>query len=195
MKKDRFVAFYDAIMAIIMTIVVLEFVVPEGTTWADLNVFGFQLLAYALSFFWLGTMWVNQHSVWHHVETVSRAIIFVNLFTLFFSSMIPFLTVYVGRNIGEKVPQVLFGADVMLIILCNLISTELLAKHNDELKKRIKMLRQTMIIDEVIKIIGILIGVSLFPQAVMIATFLSIIFLAIIFSMRKRKRKKMQGNT
>ena len=194
MKKDRFVAFYDAVMAIIMTIVVLEFVVPDGATWADLNVFWFQLLAYALSFFFLGTMWVNQHSVWNHVETVSRAILFVNLFTLFFSSMIPFLTVYVGRNIGEKVPQLLYGIDVIMIILCNYISTELLAKQNDELKKRIKMLRKTMVIDESIKIIGVIIGLSLFPQAVMIATFLSIIFLAIIFSIRKRKRKKMQGN-
>ena len=190
MKKDRFVAFFDAVMAIIMTIVVLEFVIPSGATWADLNVFWFQLLAYALSFFWLGTMWINLHSVWNHVETVSRAILFVNMFTLFFSSMIPFFTVYMGRNIGEKVPQVLFGVDVMLIVLCNFISTELLARKNTALKKRIKMLRETYIIDELIKVIGIVIGIVLFPPTVMISTFVSVVFLAIVFSIRKRKYHK-----
>ena len=82
MTKDRFVAFFDAIMAIIMTIVVLEFVVPSGTSWADLDVFWFQLLVYALSFFWLGTMWINLHSTWNHVKIITRPILFVNLFTI-----------------------------------------------------------------------------------------------------------------
>ena len=60
-------------------------------------------MVYALSFFWLGTMWINLHSTWNHVQIITRPILFVNLFTLFFSSLIPFLTVYVGRNINEAV--------------------------------------------------------------------------------------------
>ena len=56
MKKERFSAFYDAIMAIIMTIAVLEFKVPTGANWSDLESIGCQILVYALSFFWLGMM-------------------------------------------------------------------------------------------------------------------------------------------
>jgi len=186
MKKDRFVAFFDAVMAIIMTIVVLEFVVPDGSKWEDLGTLWFQILAYALSFFWLGTFWINIHSVWHHVETVTRAVLHVNLAMLFFSSMIPFFTVYVGRNIGEKVPQMLFGIDIILIVLCNAISTELLAKRNEEIKKRIKLLRFSAIIDEATKVIGIIIGMTLYPPAVMISTFLSVILLTVIFTVAKK---------
>lgn len=189
MKKDRFVAFFDAVMAIIMTIVVLEFVIPSGTTWADLDVFWFQLLVYALSFFWLGTMWINLHSTWHHVEIITRPILFVNLFTLFFSSLIPFLTVYVGRNISAQVPQLLYGIDAILIILCNQISAELLARENEDIKNRIKMLRSAVAIDETIKLAGVIIGAFLLPQAVLVSTFVSMIFLLIIFSYRKKKRK------
>ena len=190
MKKDRFVAFFDAIMAIIMTIVVLEFVIPEGTSWADLNTLGFQLLVYALSFFWLGTMWINLHSTWNHVETVSRPVLFVNLFTLFFSSLIPFFTVYVGRHITEKIPQLLYGIDVMLIILCNQISAELLAKHNEAVHKRIGMLRKAVSVDECIKLFGIVVGVTVFPPAVMIATFFSMIFLLAAFGYRRKIKER-----
>ena len=180
MKKDRFVAFFDAIMAIVMTIVVLEFVMPGGAGWDDLSLFWFQLLAYALSFFYLGTMWINLHSVWHHVETISRPILFVNLFMLFFASLIPFLTVYVGKNLGEKVPQVLFGADV-------------LGRHNEELGKRLHMLRKAIAVDESIKIAGIAIGLFAFPPAVMISTFVSMVSLIIAFGIRKKKRAKNCG--
>ena len=191
MTKDRSVAFFDAVMAIIMTIVVLEFVVPSGTSWADLDVFWFQLMVYALSFFWLGTMWINLHSTWNHVKIITRPILFVNLFTLFFSSLIPFLTVYVGRNINEAVPQILYGTDVMLIILCNQISAELLAKKNEDIKDRINMLRTAVVIDETIKLAGVIIGALILPQAVMISTFISMMFLLIIFSYIKKKRRNM----
>ena len=121
MKKDRFVAFFDAVMAIIMTIVVLEFVIPGGAEWKDLNVFWFQLMAYALAFFWLGTMWINLHSVWHHVETVSREILFVNLFTLFFSSLVPFLTVYQTKIIRTSRKKRLYAAFRLIFLAVHLV--------------------------------------------------------------------------
>lgn len=63
MKKDRFVAFFDAIMAIIMTIAVLQFAVPAGAKWSDLGDLGFQVLVYAMSFFWLGMLWISIHNM------------------------------------------------------------------------------------------------------------------------------------
>ena len=190
MKKDRFIAFFDAVMAIIMTIGVLEFVIPSGAGWKDLDVFWFQLIAYAISFFWLSTMWINLHSIWNHVERVTRGILFINMFTLFFSSMIPFLTVYLGRNLLEQVPQILYGTDVILIIICNFISNELLAKYNPELKKRIVKLRVAVVIDESIKILGVIVGTFGFPPAILISVFFSAIFLAIVFGIHKKRKQK-----
>ena len=68
MRKDRFTAFFDAILAIIMTLIVLEFVIPNGTEWSDLGTLWFQIIAYAISFFWLGGMWINIHYLWHDAE-------------------------------------------------------------------------------------------------------------------------------
>ena len=190
MKKDRFVAFFDAIMAIIMTIVVLEFVIPNGTKWSDLSVLWTQILAYALSFFWLGQMWINIHGTWTKVENVSRSVLFVNITMLFFASMIPYFVVYVGSNINEKLPQLLYGVDVMIIVLINQISAELLSKENEELKPVVKKTRVFVLIDESIKVIGLIIGMTVYPPAVMIAVFTAMIVLAVLFGLQNKKLKK-----
>lgn len=188
MKKDRFVAFFDAIMAIIMTIVVLSFAQPSGTNWSDLKGLGVEVIVYALSFFWLGMMWINIHTIWHNVETITRPIIWVNMFMLFFSSMIPFLVVYVGNNIGEKIPQLLYGIDVICVTVCNQISAELLKKLNPSLKPEVIRLRKGIAIDLCVKIAGIVIGMTVFPPAVMISVFVAMICLVVEFSIMNKKR-------
>lgn len=193
MNKDRFVAFFDAIMAIIMTIVVLEFVIPNGTNWSDLGVLGYQVIAYAMSFFWLGGMWINIHGIWHDVNTIDRGVLWTNIAMLFFSSMIPFLVVYVGRNINEAVPQLLYGIDVLCITILNELSVELLAKHHDCVKKEIKSFRLSIGIDLLIKCVGIIIGITVFPLAIMISVLIAMIFL-VVFRTIKEKRKTVAEN-
>ena len=179
MSKDRFVAFFDAIMAIIMTIVVLEFVIPSGTNWSDLDVLGYQIFAYAISFFWLGGMWINIHNIWHNVDIIDRSVLWTNIAMLFFSSMIPFLVVYVGRNINEIVPEVLYGMDVLCITVLNEISVELLARHHECVKAKIKSFRLSIIIDISIKVIGIILGITVFPMAILISVIVAMIFLIV----------------
>ena len=84
MRKDRFEAFFDAMMAIIMTIVVLEFAIPHGTAWSDVQKLMFQIVVYAISFFYLGMMWMNIHTLWHNVEYITRSVMWVK-----FSILIP----------------------------------------------------------------------------------------------------------
>ena len=179
MSKDRFVAFFDAIMAIIMTIVVLEFVIPSGTNWSDLGVLGYQVLAYAISFFWLGGMWINIHNIWHNVDIIDRSVIWTNIAMLFFSSMIPFLVVYVGRNINETVPEILYGADVLCITVLNEISVELLARHHECVNAKIKSFRLSIIIDIAVKVVGIIFGITVFPMAILISVIVAMIFLIV----------------
>lgn len=179
MSKDRFVAFFDAIMAIIMTIVVLEFVIPSGTNWSDLDVLGYQIFAYAISFFWLGGMWINIHNIWHNVDIIDRSVLWTNIAMLFFSSMIPFLVVYVGRNINETVPEILYGVDVLCITVLNEISVELLARHHECVKAKIKSFRLSIIIDIAVKVVGIIFGITVFPMAILISVIVAMIFLIV----------------
>ncbi len=187
MKKDRFVAFFDAIMAIIMTIAVLEFAVPNGARWSDLNELAFQVVVYALSFFWLGMMWVNIHNLWNYADYISRPVIVVNIVMLFFSSMIPFLVIYVGRFSDELVPQMLYGIDVICISICNHISSELLIKENPQLKGAVKALRLIDATDMGIKLLGFVIGMTVYPPAVMFSVFIAAVILLLSFFMMKKR--------
>ena len=132
-EKREIFRFFDAIMAIIMTLGIIGFAQPSGTDWSDLEGLGFQILTYAVSFFWLGVLWIHIHTLWHEVEIISKSVIFVNVILLFFSSMIPFLVTYLGKNITETVPQVLYGLDVVIITISNQISSELLKKDNPDI--------------------------------------------------------------
>lgn len=190
MSKDRFVAFFDAIMAIIMTIVVLEFVIPEGTKWSDLSTLGYQVIAYAISFFWLGGMWINIHNLWHGVDTIDRGVLWTNIAMLFFASMIPFLVVYVGRNLAALVPQVLYGIDVLMITICNELSVELLARHHKCVKKQIKSFRISISIDLGIKLVGFIIGITVFPMAIMISVMFAMMFLIVWRTVTERQNRK-----
>ncbi len=189
MSKDRFVAFFDAIMAIIMTIVVLEFVIPDGTKWSDLGTLGYQIIAYAISFFWLGGMWINIHNLWHGVDVVDRGVLWTNIAMLFFSSMIPFLVVYVGRNMNELVPQLLYGADVMLVTVCNWLSIELLARHHQCVKRQLPSFRLSMGIDILIKAVGVVVGVTVYPLAIMISVMVAMVFSVAWRRVYERKHK------
>lgn len=186
MKKDRFSAFFDAIMAIIMTIGVLGFVQPEGTNWSDLKDLSFQVLTYALSFFWLGIMWMNIHTLWHDVKVISKGVMLANLFMLFFASMIPFLTIYLGKNITAIVPQILYGIDVIIISVCNHISCELLKKYNLSLESKIPKARIGLLINISIIVIAIIIGLTVAPSAVMVGIVLALI--CVFVQMIKNRR-------
>ena len=193
MKKDRFVAFFDAIMAIIMTIVVLEFVIPDGTKWSDLSNLGYQVLVYALSFFWLGGMWIGIHNLWHDVDIIDRGVLWVNLAMLFFASMIPFLVVYAGRNLTEAVPQILYGADALVITVLNGLSAELLAKHHDCVKALLPSFRKSVIADFAIKAVGVVIGATVFPLAIMISVLVAMILMIVLRTIAG-KRHEAKGS-
>lgn len=196
MKKDRFVAFFDAIMAIIMTIVVLEFVIPSGTNWEDLESLLFQIIAYGVSFFWLGAMWINIHEIWGRVDLIDRATLWTNIVMLFFASMIPFFTVYFGRNLMEKVPAILYATDVLLLSLTNVISVECLARHNESVKNYLPTFRRNVIIDLLIKSICFIIAFIIFPPATLIGVLGAALYLIIsrFINVKKKTLKKEKNN-
>lgn len=98
MTKNRIEAFSDGVLAIIITIMVLEFKIPESPEWSALSRYLPTFLSYVLSFTYIGIYWGNHHHLLHTVKHVSSGIIWANLNLLFWLSLIPFATGWMGNN-------------------------------------------------------------------------------------------------
>ncbi|MFZ4547097.1 MAG: TMEM175 family protein, partial [Bacteroidales bacterium] len=98
MNKNRLEAFSDGVLAIIITIMVLEIKVPEGAEWKDLLKLTPVFISYVFSFVYIGIYWGNHHHLLHSVKQVSSGIILSNLNLLFWLSLIPFATGWMGEN-------------------------------------------------------------------------------------------------
>src|SRR5205823_11665393 len=98
MTKGRLEAFSDGVIAILITIMVLELKIPHGSDWAALRPVIPALLTYMLSFVFLGIYWNNHHHMFHAVDHVNGKVLWANLHLLFWLSLIPFGTGWVGEN-------------------------------------------------------------------------------------------------
>ena len=115
MRTTRLEAFSDGVIAILITIMVLELKTPEGHDWAALGSLGTKFSAYVLSFVFIGIYWSNHHHMLHMTERVTGAILWTNLHLLFWLSLIPFGTAWVGDSNHAPVPTATYGA----ILLCS----------------------------------------------------------------------------
>jgi uncharacterized membrane protein len=114
MGKGRLEAFSDGVIAIIITIMVLELKTPEHPTWAALCERWPIALSYVISFFFVGVYWGNHHHLVHTLVRVDGKIIWLNLHLLFWMSLLPFMTRWLGEAYPAAVPTIAYGA-VMLI--------------------------------------------------------------------------------
>jgi uncharacterized membrane protein len=113
MEKNRLEAFSDGVLAIIITIMVLELKVPEGQDWAVLKPKLPIFLTYVLSFIYVGIYWNNHHHLIKAVRKVNAGMMWANLHLLFWLSLFPFVTGWMGENHLAPIPTALYGA-VML---------------------------------------------------------------------------------
>ena len=109
MPKGRFEAFSDGVIAILITIMVLELHIPQHTTWAALGHEVPVLLAYLLSFVMLGIYWNNHHHMLAAVSRVSGAALWANLHLLFWLSLAPFATAWMSENSFAQTPVAVYG--------------------------------------------------------------------------------------
>ncbi|MEZ4621900.1 MAG: TMEM175 family protein [Caldilineaceae bacterium] len=117
MGKNRLEAFSDGVLAIIITIMVLEMKVPEGASFAALTAVWPVFLSYLLSFIYLGIYWNNHHHMLHTVEEVTGSILWANLHLLFWLSLVPFATGWMGENHFPPVPAALYGVVLLMAAL------------------------------------------------------------------------------
>jgi uncharacterized membrane protein len=109
MGKARLEAFSDGVIAILITIMVLEMKVPHGESLASLLPVVPVFLSYLLSFVYLGIYWNNHHHMLHMVKQVTGPMLWANLHLLFWLSLVPFVTGWMGENHFETVPAALYG--------------------------------------------------------------------------------------
>jgi uncharacterized membrane protein len=136
MRKSRVEAFSDGVLAIIITIMVLELRVPEGHEWTDLFVLWPKLLSYVISFVYVGIYWNNHHHLFQLVERVNGSVLLANLHLLFWLSLFPFVTGWAGESHFAPVPMTCYGAIALMSALSyNLL--QLTAKRAHEANHRV----------------------------------------------------------
>jgi uncharacterized membrane protein len=126
MSKGRMEAFSDGVMAIIITIMVLGLTPPQETTWVALVPQIPAFLSYALSFVFLGIYWNNHHHLLQAIKHVNGRILWANLHLLFWLSLIPFATAWMGENHFAAGPVALYGVILFCAAIAYLILTRAL---------------------------------------------------------------------
>ena len=133
MGKTRLEAFSDGVIAIIITIMVLEMKVPHGASWGDLAALGPVFLSYVLSFVNVGVYWNNHHHMLHAVKQVNGRILWANMHLLFWLSLMPFTTGWMGENHFAAAPVALYTTDLLMCALAYVtLQRQIIALHGNE---------------------------------------------------------------
>lgn len=130
MSKGRLEAFSDGVFAVIITIMVLNMKVPEETTFSALRSVLPVFLSYVLSFVYIAIYWNNHHHLLHASQHVSGGILWANLHLLFWLSLVPFATAWMGENINAPAPASLYGAVLLFAGIAYFILTRRLIRYH-----------------------------------------------------------------
>ena len=129
MESNRLEAFSDGVFAIIITIMVLELKVPHGSDWAALQPLLPVFLTYVVSFVYFGIYWNNHHHLFKACQRVNAGILWANLHLLFFLSLFPFVTGWMGENHFAPLPSALYGAVLLLAAIAYYILQNLIIRE------------------------------------------------------------------
>ncbi|WP_312302505.1 TMEM175 family protein [Chryseobacterium sp.] len=140
MTKGRLEAFSDGVLAIIITIMVLELKVPEGSSWASLKPLLPKFLAYIFSFIYVGIYWNNHHHLFQTVRKVNGSILWANLHLLFWLSLMPIATEWIGTTGFAENPVATYGIGLIMSAFAYTILENVIIRcegENSKLKEAI----------------------------------------------------------
>lgn len=133
MGKTRVEAFSDGVLAIIITIMVLELKVPHGEEWSAITGLWPIFFSYILSFVYIGIYWSNHHHLLHTVHKVSGGILWANLHLLFWLSLIPFTTGWMGENHFATLPVAVYGLNLLACAIAyTILVSVIIALHGPQ---------------------------------------------------------------
>jgi uncharacterized membrane protein len=128
MSKTRLEAFSDGVIAILITIMVLELRAPHDPTWPGLQAILPAFLTYVLSFVFLGIYWNNHHHLLHATERCNGKVLWANLYLLFWLSLVPFVTGWMGENHFAALPTAVYGVVLLMCAIAyTILQTTILA--------------------------------------------------------------------
>jgi TMEM175 potassium channel family protein len=129
MPKTRLEAFSDGVLAIIITIMVLELRVPHGEDLSALRPLLPVFFSYILSFVYIGIYWSNHHHMMHAVNRVTGGVLWANLHLLFWLSLLPFVTGWMGENHFARLPSALYGVVLLMAAIAYSILTRIIIRE------------------------------------------------------------------
>ncbi|MBS1721805.1 MAG: DUF1211 domain-containing protein [Armatimonadetes bacterium] len=129
MSSQRLEAFSDAVIAIIMTIMVLELRIPHGADLDALRPMLPKFLFYLMSFAYLGIYWNNHHHMIHVAKSTNGAILWANMHLLFWLSLVPATTAWMGENGGQPLPAAVYGVTLLLPAIAYFILQQTIIRH------------------------------------------------------------------
>ncbi|WP_370900325.1 TMEM175 family protein [Chryseobacterium gossypii] len=135
MNKGRLEAFSDGVLAIIITIMVLELKVPEGSDWSSLKPLLPRFLAYIFSFVYVGIYWNNHHHLFQVIKKVNGKMLWANLHLLFWLSLMPITTEWIGETHFAKNPVAAYGFTLIMCAVAYTIMENLAIKNEGEYSK------------------------------------------------------------
>jgi uncharacterized membrane protein len=132
MNRTRLEAFSDGVLAIIITIMVLEIKVPHGNNFEALKPLIPVVVSYLLSFIYIGIYWNNHHHMMHTVKHVSGGILWANLHLLFWLSLVPFVTGWIGQNHFDPIPMAMYGIVLLMAAIAYFILQTVIIRAQGE---------------------------------------------------------------
>jgi uncharacterized membrane protein len=132
MNRTRLEAFSDGVLAIIITIMVLEIKVPHGNDFIALKPLIPVLVSYLLSFIYIGIYWNNHHHLMHTVKSVTGGMLWANLHLLFWLSLVPFTTGWIGENHFDPIPMAVYGFVLLMAAVAFYILQTLIVRSQGE---------------------------------------------------------------
>ncbi|AKP67579.1 TMEM175 family protein [Companilactobacillus ginsenosidimutans] len=182
MNKERLIAFTDAVLAIVITILVLELEKPTQVSWAGIFALRENYFAYTTSFFWIGLMWLSHHNGWQKVKQINSSIVILSLLMLFFASFFPYTTSIMASNFNNSVAQALYGINVLLVTFCNIAISQALNRANHHLHFGLLFTTPNwaMILNILIKFVGLVITLTIYPPMMTWVVMFDVALLSVI---------------
>lgn len=184
-STNRLEAFYDAIIAIIVTVLVLELPQPATASIQSILALKTSYFAYLVSFLVCTNLWQYHHVIYNHVERINAKIIWQNILLLLIISLLPYLTTFVANNPFSLLAEVLYGLDFIIVNIILLWMAKSLLRVNPDQEHLSKVLavRGALVIPLILFIIGFVIAILGYPFAIILCCLITVVR-SIIFSIK-----------
>lgn len=182
METTRFETFFDAILAIIMTVLVLKLAQPSVPTLAGLLEMQNVLIAYAISFLILFNIWYANHNLFHAVETLNNTAVWIYGVMTFVISLLPYFTIWLAKNVYSIPAETMFGVIFIITHILNTLATREVYKSNPYNKELQNLNNDSyyLNIPSIVLIIGFILTYTVFIPGIYISCLISIILWIVI---------------